>query len=241
MKKIIAPVAAAALAACSASPDALADHAPAGHGAPRTLVVSGLGEAMGTPDMAILSIGVDSQAPTAAAALKNNGVKMNATIAKLKARGVADKDMQTQNLSVSPLYQYDNNGAAPKITGYQASNSLSVKLRNLETAGGVIDDAVADGANNLGGLAFTFSDPKPLTDRARIAAVEDAKAKAELLAKAAGVGIGAVLQIQDGYAAAPVPGPMFDMRAMAAEAKSTPISAGEATISANVTIIYEIR
>ncbi|MEQ1931960.1 MAG: SIMPL domain-containing protein [Parvularculaceae bacterium] len=240
MRKIIAPAAAAAIAACSAAPVAHAD-APTASIASRTIVVSGLGEVTGTPDMAVLSIGVDSQAPTAAAALKDNGVKMNATIARLKARGVAEKDMQTQSLSVNPLYKYDNNGSAPRITGYQASNILSVKLRDLGAAGSVIDDAVSDGANNLGGISFTFADAKPLMDKARTAAVEDARRRAELLAKAAGVGLGLVLQINDGYAAAPVPGPMYRMDAMAAEAKSTPISAGEATISANVTIVYEIK
>ena len=239
MKKIIAPAAAAAIAACSAAPVAHAD-APAAT-ASRTIVVSGLGETTAAPDMAVLSIGVDTQAPTAAAALKDNGVRMNATVARLKARGVADKDMQTQNLSVNPLYKYANDGSSPKIIGYQASNVLSVKLRDLASAGAVIDEAVADGANNLGGVAFAFADPKPLMDKARAAAVEDAKRKAELLAKAAGVGLGALLQIQDGYAAPPGPLPVYRMDAMVAEAKSTPIAAGEATISANVTLIYEIR
>ncbi|NWG70186.1 MAG: SIMPL domain-containing protein [Parvularculaceae bacterium] len=239
MKKIIAP-AAAVIAACSAAPVAMAD-AP-GAAASRTIVVNGLGEAAGAPDMAVLSVGVDAQAPTAAQALKENSAKMNATIAKLKARGVADKDMQTQNLSISPLYKYDAPGSAPpRIIGYQATNTLSVKLRDLAAAGSVIDDAVAKGANNLGGIAFTFADPRPLMDKARTAAVEDARRKAELLAKAAGVGLGPVLQITDGYAAAPAPVPMLRMEAAAADAKSTPIAAGESTISATVTIVYEIR
>lgn len=240
MKKIIAPAAAAVIAACSAAPVAMAD-AP-GAAVSRTIVVNGLGEALAAPDMAVLSVGVDAQAPTAAQALKDNSAKMNATIAKLKARGVADKDIQTQNLSVNPLYKYDSTGSAPpRIVGYQATNTLSVKLRDLGAAGSVIDDAVAEGANNLGGIAFTFADPKPLMDKARTAAVEDARRKAELLAKAAGVGLGPVLQITDGYAAAPAPVPMYRMEAMAADAKSTPIAVGESTISANVTIVYEIR
>lgn len=240
MKKFIAPTIAAALVACSSPPVALADNA-GGHVAQRTLVVSGLGETKATPDMAILSIGVDAQAASAAQALKDNSAKMNATIARLKARGVADKDMQTQNLAVNPLYKYDNQGGSPKIVGYQATNILSVKLRDLTTAGAIIDEAVADGANNLGGITFTFADPKPLNDEARVAAVADARGKADLLAKAAGVSLGAVLQIQDGYASAPLPMPMYRMDAVRAEATSTPIAAGEATISANVTIIYEIR
>ncbi len=239
MKKIIAPAAAAVIAACSASPVAQAD---TGAGiASRTLVVNGLGEATAAPDMAVLSVGVDAQAPTAAQALKDNGARMNATIAKLKARGVAEKDMQTQNLSINPVYKYDSNGSSPRIVGYQATNTLTVKLRDLSAAGSVIDDAVAEGANNLGGISFTFSDPKPLLDKARTAAVDDARRKAELLAKAAGIGLGSVLQITDGYASAPQPVPMYRMDAMVAEAKATPIAAGESTISANVTIVYEIK
>lgn len=236
--KSIAPLAVAGLAACSAAPSASAEDSRM---APRTLVVTGTGEAAAAPDMALLSIGVDTQAPTAAAALKDNATRMNATIARLKSRGVAEKDMQTSNLSVSPQYKYDNNGAPPKVIGYQASNMLNLKLRDLSTAGSVIDEAVGDGANNVGGLSFIFADDTPLQDKARAAAVEDAKSKAEVLAKSAGVSLGPVLQIQDGYVAGPGPIPVYGVRAMAAEAKSTPVSVGESSITANVTLIYEIR
>ncbi|MEX0645846.1 MAG: SIMPL domain-containing protein [Parvularculaceae bacterium] len=237
MKQLIIPaaVAAAALSACGAATDA-----PAQKDAPRTLSVSGVGEASGAPDLAVLSIGVEAEAATAAAALAQNAAQMNATISKLKSAGVADKDMQTLNLSISPRYNYEENRAAPKILGYVATNMLSVKLRNLETAGAIIDETVAEGANSLGGLSFGFADPKPLMNTAREDAVADAKARAELIAKAAGVTLGPILMIQDGYAAPP-PTPYMDTRMMAAESKSTPISAGESTFSATVSIIYEIR
>lgn len=237
-KRILAPVAAAALAACSAAPTASAEAAAA---ATRTLVVTGTGEATAAPDMALLSVGVETRGQSAAAALKENATRMNATIARLKARGVAEKDMQTSSLSVGPQYRYDNSGNPPQIVGYQATNMLNVKLRDLSAAGSIIDEAVGDGANSLGGLSFTFSDTGPLEDAAREAAVADAKAKAQLLARSAGVALGPVLQIQDGFAAPPIPGPIYDVRAMAAEAKSTPVSAGESAVSANVTLIYEIR
>ncbi len=237
MKQLIIPVAVAtlALAACGA-----ATETPAQEGAARTLAVTGNGEASAAPDLAVLTIGVETEGATAAAALSQNAAQMNATIEKLKSSGVADKDLQTQNLSVGPRYNYEENRSPPKIVGYVATNMLSVKLRDLATAGAIIDATVAEGANTLGGLSFGFADPKPLMNKAREDAVADAKARAELLAASAGVTLGPILVIQDGYAAPP-PMPYMESRMMAAEAKSTPVSAGESTFSASVTIIYDIR
>jgi uncharacterized protein YggE len=241
MKRTVSLLATAAiLAACSNAPSATAQQPGAAYAPPRTISVSGLGEASAAPDMAIVSVGVDARAATAAEALRLNGARMRATMDKLKARGVADKDMQTQNLSVGPVYDYQNNPSTPKIVGYQATNTLSVKLRDLAKAGSVIDDAVADGANNLGGISFTFADPDPILNKAREDAVVDAKSKASLYAKAAGVTLGPLLQINDGASYTP-PIPYMDVRAEAMQSKATPISVGESTLSANVTLVYEIR
>lgn len=236
MKQLIIP-AAIALAACGAAPQAIAQPAP-----PRTISVTGAGEAAGAPDLAILSIGVETEGSTAADALKKNAAQMNATIAKLKKSNVAAKDIQTQNLNVSPRYNYEdqNRGAPPKITGYVASNMVTVKLRDLDKAGAVIDGAVADGANNLGSLSFGFAEPEKLLNEARKDAIADARARAALYADAAGVKLGPILQIQDGYAAPP-PMPYAYDRAVAMEAKATPIAVGESTMTANVTLVYEIR
>lgn len=229
-------IAAVSLAACSAAPGALADDSTP----LRLMTVSGEGEAAGVPDVAIMSIGVETEGRTAAEALSLNATRMSAAIAKLKARGVAPKDMQTSSISVNPRYDYNNEGRPPKIVGYTAQNSLTVKLRDLAKAGSVIDDAVSDGANTLGGFSFTFDNPKPLMNEARKAAVSDARAKAELYAAAAGVTLGAVMQIQDGYASQPSPQPMMEMR-VAAKAAPTPIETGESSVTANVTIVYEIK
>lgn len=237
MSRSLVPVlAATALAACSAPPAATAQTAPA----PRTLVVNGQGEASATPDLLTLNIGVETQAPTAAAALRQNSAQMQATIDRLKKRGVADRDLQTSNLSVNPRYNYEQNRASPKIIGYSATNMLTVRLRDISAAGALIDETVADGANSLGGLSFGFADLKPLQRQAREAAVADAKDKASALARAAGVTLGPIVQIQDGYVSAP-PVPYMDARVMAMEAKAVPMAAGESTISASVTLIYEIR
>lgn len=237
MRSLALPVlAAVSLAACSAAPGALAgDTAPL-----RTITVAGDGEASGVPDIAILSIGVETEGKTAAEALDKNAARMSAAIAKLKARGVAPKDMQTSSLSVGPRYDYSNDGRPPRIVGYTANNSLTVKLRDLAKAGSIIDDAVGDGANTLGGVSFGFDDPKPLMNEARQAAVKDARAKAELYAAAAGVTLGPVLQINDGYASPPSPPPMMEMR-VAAKAASTPIETGESAVNANVTMVFEIK
>lgn len=236
MRRFALPVlAAVSLAACSAAPEALADD----RSAPRTLTVNGEGEAAGVPDIVILTLGVETEAKTAAAALRQNRARMNATIAKLEQLGVAERDMQTRNLSVNPRYDYSNDGEPPRIAGYAAQNMLTVKLRKLDEAGAIIDEVVSDGANRLGGLSFAFDDPKPLMNEARRAAVEDARARAALYAEAAGVSLGPILRISEGYAAAPSPGPVMEARAMKAD--STPVAAGESSVSANVTIIYEIR
>ena len=233
MKRILA-AAAILLAACTGAPGAAADNA-----FQRTLVVTGNGQASAPPDMATLSIGVETQAPTAAAALQANAVQMNAAIDRLKKDGIAEKDMQTSNLSVNPQYKYDNNGAPPRIVGYAASNSLAVKLRDLSKAGAIIDNAVKDGANTLSGLSFGFADSSSLEAKAREDAVADARSKAATLAGAAGVSLGPIIQISEG-SATPSPQPFVMARTMAAE-KSTPVVAGESSISATVTLVYEIH
>jgi len=206
----------------------------------RTLSVSGLGEAAAAPDMAMLTIGVETQGATAAEALRKNGADMHATIDRLKKRGVAAKDLQTTNLSVNPQYNYDKNRTKPEIIGFTASNTLSVKLRDLDKAGAIIDDAVSVGANRLGGISFGFANPKPVLNEARRAAIADAREKAVLYADAAGVKLGPILKIQDGYAA-PQPRPNVNLRMAAMESDATPIERGQSLMSANVTIVYEIR
>ena len=159
---------------------------------------------------------------------------------RLKKRGVAERDIQTANLSVNPRYDYETRPGAPMLVGYAASNTLTVKLRDIDKAGAVIDETVKEGANTLGGLSFGFENADPLFDKARAAAVADARDRAELLAKAAGVELGPILQIREGVdAGGPVP--VFDGRVAMAEAKSTVVAAGESTVTATVTLVYEIQ
>lgn len=238
MRHAIAPAIAAALifAGCAAPQATAADPAPA----QRTISVAGEGKAAAAPDMAVVTIGVQSEAPTAAAALRQNSADMTATIETLKELGVADRDIQTSGLSINPRYDYENNRSRPKVIGFTASNQVTVRLRDLSAAGAIIDQAVQSGANSLGGVSFAFSDPKPLYEEARRDAVADAKAKADLLTDAAGVRLGRLLYIQEGHTATPQP-MVYAARMEMAQDQSVPMEAGESTVRASVSLIYEIE
>lgn len=209
---------------------------------PRLIAVSGLGEVKTRPDMAIISTGVVTEGATAKDALAKNNSAMAAVIAALKAAGVAEDDIQTSNFSVSPKYPpyQPNQTAAPRIVGYTVSNQVSAAVKDLKKLGTILDTLVQSGSNQMSGISFDVAEPKPFLDEARKKAVADARAKAELYAAAAGVSLGKVVQISETGAVVP-PMPMFDKRAMATEAASVPIAAGQQTISANVSITYEIQ
>jgi uncharacterized protein YggE len=229
------PVAAALAAGLAGSP-AAAD----GWENARTIVVTGAGEATSAPDVAYLTLGVEADGATASEALRKNSAQMEATIKTLRDAGVDKDDIQTSNLSVGARYDYSREGQAPRLVGYQATNTVSVKLRNLKKAGEVIDKAVASGSNRLDSISFGFADPKPLLNVARRDAVADARERAALYANAAGVTLGDVLQISDSFSHAPGPVPIA-ARADFAKAEAVPIAAGEQTIGASVTIVYAIK
>lgn len=201
----------------------------------RTISVTGTGTVEAAPDMATLMIGVTTQAETATEALTANSAATEAVIARLTASGIEARDMQTSNLSINPNWTgYDS--SSPRISGYVASNMLTVRVRKLETTGTVLDAAVADGANTLNGLTFGLANPEPAYDEARKAAVADARARAELLAAAAGVALGPVLSISDGGAMTG-PAPMYRE---AASVAPVPVVGGELGLVANVSITYAI-
>jgi len=205
----------------------------------RTLTVSGEGEVKAVPDEAILSAGVVSQSATAGEALTANRRAMNAVFAELKHQGIPDRSIRTSEFNVSPQYETGKDGnAPPRITSYQVSNSVSVTVDDLANLGPAIDAVVSSGANSMGGITFTIRDPKPLLNRAREAAVKDAMDRAQIYARAAGLTLGRVMQIGEG--AAETPRPMF--RAMNVMSSApTPIAAGEQTVTAQVSMTFEIR
>lgn len=206
----------------------------------RMLTVSGQGEVRGRPNQAMLSAGVVTTAQTAASALAANSRAMNEVFATLKRAGIADKDMQTSNFSVQPQYATDKNGnTLQNITGYQVSNTVNVRVDDLSKVGPTLDALVSSGANSIGDIAFTIKDPKPLMAEARAAAVADAIARAQTLARAAGVTLGPITSISEsGYSE---PRPMYRVVAMAAAPSQTPIAAGEESVTAGVSITWSIR
>lgn len=199
------------------------------------ITVTGTGTVEAAPDIATLMIGVTTQAETAAAALGDNTAALGAVLSRLTAAGIAARDMQTSNLSINPNWTgYDS--SAPVISGFVASNQLTVTVRDLATLGEVLDAAVQDGANTLNGLTFAVAEPKPLLDEARKQAVADARDRAELLAVAAGVKLGRVVSITETVVSGP-PMPMYRAEMSAAP---VPVMGGEVGMSASVTIFYEI-
>ena len=155
---------------------------------------------------------------------------------------IADRDIQTANLSINPRYDYEKNRSRPELIGFRASNTVRIRVRDLDKAGAVIDQSVSTGANSLSGISFSFAEPKPLYNAARRDAVADAMSRAALLADAAGVELGSILTIQDGFSARPTPYDSIVVTGQRAMAEAAPpIEVGETSVRANVTIIYEIK
>lgn len=222
----------ASILSASALTSALAQNAPAAQ-----ITVTGEGVVDGIPDIATLSLGVTTMGDTAAAAMAANTESLTAVMARLVAAGVAERDLQTTNLSINPNWSSYDNGSRQRIDGYTASNQLTVRIRDLAALGSILDAAVQDGANTLNGLAFGLSEPRPAMDAARKAAVEDARARATLLVEAAGAKLGRIVSISEGGGYTQ-PMPMF--RQAAEAASPVPVAAGEVATSASVTIVFEI-
>jgi uncharacterized protein len=211
--------------------------APAWAADPRTISMAGHGEVRAAPDMAQVSAGVTTSAVTAAQALAANTARMKTVFAALEKLGVPEKNIQTVNFSVSPQYASGNN-EPPRLSGYQVNNEVSVRLEDVARLGGALDALVSAGANQMNGISFGIREPAPLLEKARTGAIADARARAETYAKAAGVALGAILSINEGGGDAPRP--MYKVMAMA-QARSVPVAAGEQSVTADVSVVWEIR
>lgn len=202
-----------------------------------TLTVTGTATVNAAPDQATLSLGVTTTGATAAAAMGANNDAASAVIARLIAAKVADRDMQTTGLSLNPNWVMNTAGTAQEIQGYTASSTLTVRIAALDAAGTILDAAITDGANTLNGLTFGLADPRPLEDDARKAAVADALARAQVLAQAAGETLGPIVSISEGGGGQqPMP-----MLYKAAADSAVPLAAGEVGVSAEVTIVWQLK
>ena len=208
--------------------------------APRTITMSGEGSAKSAPDEANLSAGVTSDGKTAILALGANSRAMNAVFATLKKLGIADKDIQTSNFSLSPQYEtYKPGTSGPqRIVGYEVSNTVDVTVEDMSRTGAVLDALVSSGSNQIGGISFSIRDTTALLAKAREAAVKDAILRAHTYADAAGVSLGPILSLQEGGSDAPRP--MYKAMAMMAAAPP-PIAGGEQAVSASVSITWQIQ
>ena len=215
---------------------ALAQEAPR----PTMLTIEAEGRAVRAPDLVELSGGVLTSAKTAAAAMAENATRMSAVVAAVRKAGVAERDIQTQGLNLQPQYRYDQN-QPPVLTGYQASNTVALRLRKLPDAGRLLDTLVSVGANQINGPTFAVDDIDSALDEARVAAVAKARARALLYAKAAGLQLGRIVTISEVSGSAPQPPMPQQMRAMKASADSTPVVPGEIALTVNVTMTFELR
>ena len=206
---------------------------------PRTISMSGHGEVKAVPDQAQISAGVTTNAPTAAAALAANSSRMQSVFATLRKMGVPEKNIQTTNFYISPQYSNGENNAPRRLTGYQVSNDVTVRLEDVAKLGSALDALVAAGANQMNGISFSIQNPAPALEKARADAVADARTRAETYAKAAGVNLGTILSISEGGGEAPRP-VMYRMAAAMA-APPTPVAAGEQSVSADVAMVWEIH
>ena len=203
------------------------------------LSISAQAEARRVPDVATLSAGVVTQAADANAAMRANATQMDKVMAAIKAAGIAERDIRTSGISLNPQYKYVEN-QSPTITGYQASNTVDLKVRDLSRLGKVLDALVASGANQVNGPSFEIDQPEPVYDQARRDALQKAQARAEMYAKALGLKVRRIVSIDEGGGyRPPMPMPMMAM-ARAKGESDTAVSPGETTLSANLNVVFEL-
>ena len=203
----------------------------------RTLTVAGEGRASAAPDMATVNLGVRREARTAGVAMAAASEAAAAVLATLEKAGIEARDIQTTRVGLDPRYARQTDNAPPKITGYVASNDLSVRVRDLADLGALLDAVVSDGANNFRGLSFGIADPSAQMDEARRAAVRDAVARAETLADEAGLTLGPIQSLTEGGGVAR-PEPRMAAAMMAESA--VPVAAGEIDVTARITLVYRL-
>lgn len=191
------------------------------------------------PDIAVIRAGVVSQGATAAEALSANARQMASVLTALKSAGIADRDIQTATISLSPQYRYAEN-QPPVITGYQASNSVSVKFRDIARSGTILDTLVKQGANQIDGPSLTIDAVDSAMDEARVDAVKRARERAALYARALGMKVDRILMVSEGSDGG-APGPVPQMMVRAEAKDSTQIAPGEQQVSANVRVRFLLK
>lgn len=221
----------APLLAALAAPTALAVDPPA-------LTVNGTGVVSAAPDTADVSVGVTTDAATAAEALAANTAAMRELFGVLAERGIASTDMQTSNFSVAPRYRYDNERNTQHLDGYQVNNQVNATVRDLSGLGALLDAVVAAGGNTVQGVTYTVAEPAALLDKARALAMEDARRKAGIYAGGAGRTLACVVQVSEH--APGMPGPVFAKAGMMRAESAVPVAGGELDFKADVSVTWRL-
>lgn len=212
----------------------------------RSITVQGLGNASAKPDLVTLSLGVQSTGETAIAAISLNSEQMTGVIAAIQEAGIADEDIQTSGINLYPVYE-DRSLVQPgeqrQIVGYRASNSVSITVHDIEKAGAVLDAALVAGANQVSGVQFGLSDTDALITDALIAAVEDAKAKAQTIADALGVQLGAALVVNEEWIERPQARAQFARAEAAFDGGgfAPPVQGGTVGVTAHIRVTFAIE
>jgi uncharacterized protein YggE len=204
------------------------------------LDVTATGKTTRVPDLATIRAGVVTQAPSAAAALSDNANRMSAVLSALKRAGIQPRDIATANVSLQPQYRYEDN-KPPVITGYQATNNVSIRFRDIAKSGAILDALVAQGANQIDGPNLSLDQPDAALDEARVDAVKRAQARAQLYAKAAGLSVSRILTIAEGGEIAGPPPPMPVYRMAAAKAADTQVMPGESDVTVTITVRFLLK
>ena len=205
------------------------------------LDVSATGEVIRVPDLAVINAGVVTRSATAGGAIQQAATRMARVREALRQAGIADRDIQTSNISLEPQYTYANN-QPPKLNGYAATNQLSIRFRDIANTGKILDALVKEGANQISGPNLTIDKPEAALDEARGKAVAAARARADLYARSLGMRVVRVVSVSESGGSYPVPPPMpMYARAEAAQAADSKIEAGEQKVQVNLAVTFELQ
>ena len=203
------------------------------------LDISATGEATRVPDVAVITAGVITRATTARAALQQNAARMERVRAALKQAGIADRDIQTSNISLNPEYRYVQD-QPPRLTGYSASNQLNVRFRDIAKSGDILDALVAEGANSINGPTLTIDKPEEALDEARAKALGVGRARAQIYARALGMRVVRLVSVSESGGNFPPPMPVM-MEARGQAVAGTKIDPGEQQLSITLGMVFELQ
>jgi uncharacterized protein len=231
------------LALCAAAPTAVAAQAvqaPMPAIAGTRLEVSATGEATRVPDLAIISAGVVTRQTTATAAIQENAERMERVLSALKRVGIEERDVQTSSINLNPEYRYQDN-RSPELVGYSASNQVSIRFHDIRNTGKILDALVAEGANQINGPTLTIDKPEAALDEARLKALANGRARADVYARALGRRVARIVSISESGGSYPVPPPMPMMMEARNQAADSKILPGEQKLQVTLSIVFDLQ